>query len=110
MFHSCPPNIYARHGEKVSWKKPLVTDNVGVKVVFFLSPGISNNSVPTTPGIHFLQYAASDWQGNKAYCNFRIQVYKTGMCIGLELISIKEYCKDATGLYLSEYFQYTSWL
>ncbi|OWF38933.1 Prolow-density lipoprotein receptor-related protein 1 [Mizuhopecten yessoensis] len=76
VFITCPATMYVRQGETVSWAKPEVVDNVGIRQIYLDNSRIKNNSMVINQGIHFLHYTAIDWQGNKAYCRFRIHVYK----------------------------------
>lgn len=74
VFVTCPATIYVRQGETVSWSKPEVFDNVGVQQVELYNARIQNNSNDIYPGVYFLRYTATDWQGNEAICAFRVHV------------------------------------
>ncbi|XP_033740853.1 neurogenic locus notch homolog protein 2-like isoform X2 [Pecten maximus] len=76
VFVTCPATMYVRQGEKVSWQKPEVTDNVGVEQINLYNSRIKNNSKDASPGIYFLEYIAIDWQGNDAKCRFRVHVLR----------------------------------
>jgi len=74
---TCPSSslvVYAEHGlfsAQVNWTEPAATDNSGIL------PAVTSNHQPLqrlSQGIHVITYTAVDQSGNKATCNFTIDV------------------------------------
>ncbi|KAK3098246.1 hypothetical protein FSP39_017597 [Pinctada imbricata] len=72
VFRTCPENRMVSSGQSVSWIQPHVWDNVGVKNLT-MTPKIKSGAV-WRPGIYMVEYAAVDWSGNRAYCQFSVTV------------------------------------
>jgi len=75
--NTCPVTpllVYAERGEfsaQVNWNEPVATDNIGA------TPSLSSNYKPPqrfSQGTHIIVYTAVDQSGNKATCNFTIDV------------------------------------
>jgi len=66
--------VYAERGEfsaQVNWNEPVANDNIGA------TPSLSSNYKPPqrlSQGTHIIVYTAVDQSGNRATCNFTIDV------------------------------------
>jgi hypothetical protein len=79
-FTHCPGNISTSYGllslgKYVSWSTPTATDNCG-SVSVIKTSGPSNGSFLST-GTYTVNYTATDARGNRSYCSFKINVYKS---------------------------------
>lgn len=70
-FWSCPEDIYVFEDEAVQWKKPDYYDNV--KVVRMTCTD-KKNGQKFPVGQHTLTYQIWDYDGNNAFCRFRVSV------------------------------------
>ncbi|KAK3097435.1 hypothetical protein FSP39_009618 [Pinctada imbricata] len=79
-FVTCPSKIQDFDDEVISWVKPTVTDNVKVYKNELRSAYKNNTLFPN--GNHMVTYVASDYEGNIAVCNFRVEIWKRAVCSG----------------------------
>ena len=69
-----PLQVFAERGlfsAQASWNEPFATDNLGVP------PTVTSNNQPPKrfrQGTHVIMYTTEDQSGNKAACNFTIEV------------------------------------
>ncbi|XP_060067689.1 protein jagged-1b-like [Ylistrum balloti] len=75
-FSHCPSMISAFTDEKIIWRSPAVSDNVGVREMNFRAKYANNTMFPE--GKHYVEYYAKDFHKNVAICRIPVSVYTRG--------------------------------